>query len=163
MRSAYGKLAGKVGIICNVLLCAGKFAAGVISGSLSISADAMNNLSDASSGIISLVWFKLSEKTADREHPYGHGRYEYLAGFMVAALVIVIGAELLRDSIIKIVKPADVLFGILPVTVLSVSILVKLWLMLFYKKIAKRINSDTLRASAVDSLSDACYLAFRGN
>lgn len=154
VRSAYGKLAGKVGIICNVLLCAGKFAAGVISGSLSISADAMNNLSDASSGIISLVGFKLSEKTADREHPYGHGRYEYLAGFMVAALVIVIGAELLRDSIIKIVKPADVLFGILPVTVLSVSILVKLWLMLFYKKIAKRINSDTLRASAVDSLSD---------
>lgn len=154
VRSAYGKLAGKVGIICNVLLCLGKFIAGIVSGSLSISADAVNNLSDASSSIISLIGFKLSEKTADREHPYGHGRYEYLAGFMVAALIIVIGVELLRDSIIKIIKPTEVLFGVLPITVLSVSILVKLWMMLFYLKIARRIRSDTLRASAMDSRND---------
>ena len=154
VRSAYGKLAGKIGIACNVLLCLGKFIAGVVSGSLSISADAVNNLSDASSSIISLIGFKLSERSADREHPYGHGRYEYLAGFMVAALIIVIGAELLRDSIIKIIKPTEVLFGVLPIAVLSVSILVKLWMMIFYLKIARRISSDTLRASAMDSRND---------
>lgn len=154
VRAAYGKLAGIVGIVCNVLLCAAKFIAGIVSGSLSISADAVNNLSDASSSIISLIGFKLSEKSADREHPYGHGRYEYLAGFMVAALIIVIGAELLRDSVIKIIKPAEVLFGVLPVAVLAVSILVKLWMMLFYLKTARRINSDTLKASAMDSRND---------
>ena len=154
VRSAYGKLAGKVGIACNVLLCVGKFIAGIISGSLSISADAVNNLSDASSSIISLIGFKLSEKSADREHPYGHGRYEYLAGFMVAALIIVIGAELFRDSIIKIIKPTEVLFGVLPIAVLSVSIFLKLWMMIFYLGIARRINSDTLRASAMDSRND---------
>ncbi len=153
-RSAYGKLAGKVGIACNVLLCAGKFIAGIVSGSLSISADAVNNLSDASSSIISLIGFKLSEKSADSEHPYGHGRYEYLAGFMVAALIIVIGAELFRDSILKIISPTEVTFGALPIAVLTVSILVKLWMMLFYLKIARRINSETLRASAADSRND---------
>ena len=154
VRSAYGKFAGKVGIICNVLLCVGKFIAGIVSGSLSISADAVNNLSDASSSIISLIGFKLSEKSADREHPYGHGRYEYLAGFMVAALIIVIGAELLRDSIIRIIQPSEVLFGALPIAVLSVSVLVKLLMMIFYLKIARRISSDTLRASAMDSRND---------
>lgn len=154
VRSAYGKLAGKVGIVCNVLLCIGKFIAGIISGSLSISADALNNLSDASSSIISLIGFKLSERSADREHPYGHGRYEYLAGFMVAALIIVIGAELLRDSIVKIIKPTEVEFGMLPIIVLSVSILVKLWMMRFYLKIAKRINSETLKAASADSRND---------
>ncbi len=104
VRSAYGKMAGKVSIVCNMLLCIGKFLAGVISGSVSVTADAVNNLSDASSGVISLIGFKLSEKSADAEHPYGHGRYEYLAGFIVAALILVIGAELLRDSIIRIIK-----------------------------------------------------------
>lgn len=153
-RSAYGKLAGKVGISCNVLLCIGKFIAGIVSGSLSISADAVNNLSDASSSIISLIGFKLSEKSADSEHPYGHGRYEYLAGFMVAALIIVIGAELFRDSIQKIINPTEVTFGALPVIVLVVSILMKLWMMLFYLKIARRISSDTLKASAADSRND---------
>lgn len=153
-RSAYGKFAGKVGIACNILLCIGKFFAGILSGSLSISADALNNLSDASSSIISLIGFKLSERSADLEHPYGHGRYEYLAGFTVAALIIVIGVELLRDSIVKIIKPTEVLFGVLPIVVLSVSILVKLWMMCFYLKIARQINSETLKASAADSRND---------
>ena len=153
-RSAYGKFAGKVGIACNVLLCIGKFIAGVLSGSLSISADAVNNLSDASSSIISLIGFKLSEKSADSEHPYGHGRYEYLAGFMVAALIIVIGAELFRDSIQKIIEPTEVIFGVVPVAVLGVSILVKLWMTRFYLKVAKKIDSETLRASAADSRND---------
>lgn len=154
VRSAYGKLAGKVGIVCNVLLCIGKFVAGIVSGSLSISADAVNNLSDASSSIINLIGFKLSEKSADSEHPYGHGRYEYLAGFMVAALIIVIGAELLRDSVMKIISPTEVEFGMLPIIVLSVSILVKLWMMIFYLKIARRISSDALKTSAMDSRND---------
>ena len=154
VRSTYGKFAGKVGIVCNVLLCVGKFIAGILSGSLSISADAMNNLSDASSSIINRIGFKLSEKSADSEHPYGHGRYEYLAGFMVAALIIVIGAELLRDSISKIIHPTEVIFGILPIIVLAVSILVKLWMMCFYLNIAKRIKSETLKTSAADSRND---------
>lgn len=158
-RAEYGKFAGRVGIFLNVLLCAGKFAAGVISGSLSISADAVNNLSDASSSVISLIGFKLAEKKPDSEHPYGHGRYEYLAGFMVAALIIVIGAELFRDGIIKIIKPEAVDFGIVPIAVLSVSILVKLWMARFYGKIARRIESDTLRAAAADSRNDVISTA----
>lgn len=159
VRAAYGKLAGYVGILCNLMLCAGKFFAGVISGSLSITADAVNNLSDASSSIISLIGFKLSEKTADREHPYGHGRYEYLAGFMVAVLIIIIGVELLRDSVIKIITPTEVEFGVISVTALAISILVKLWMMLFYGKIGRKIESETLRAAAADSRNDVISTA----
>lgn len=154
VRSAYGKMAGKVSIFCNVLLCIGKFLAGMVSGSVSVTADAVNNLSDASSGVISLIGFKLSEKSADAEHPYGHGRYEYLAGFIVAALILVIGAELLRDSIIRIITPAEVEFGIVPLAVLSVSILVKLWMMFFNRKIGGIISSETLTAAAADSRND---------
>ncbi len=154
VRSAYGKMAGKVSIVCNMLLCIGKFLAGVISGSVSVTADAVNNLSDASSGVISLIGFKLSEKSADAEHPYGHGRYEYLAGFIVAALILVIGAELLRDSIIRIITPAEVEFGIAPLAVLSASILVKLWMMFFNRKIGRIISSETLSAAAADSRND---------
>lgn len=159
VRAAYGKMAGYVGIACNLMLCAGKFLAGLISGSVSITADAMNNLSDASSSIISLIGFKLSEKTADREHPYGHGRYEYLAGFMVAALVIVIGAELLRDSVVKIIAPTEVEFGVISVAALGVSIAVKLWMMLFYGKISRKIGSETLKAASADSRNDVISTA----
>ena len=154
VRFAYGKLAGRVGIVCNILLCAGKFLVGFFSGSMSITADAVNNLSDTASGIIGLLGFKLAEKSADSEHPYGHGRYEYLAGFLVAALIFVIGVELLRDSIIKIINPSEVEFGTVTAAVLAVSIAVKLWLMLFYRKIGRAINSETLFASAADSRND---------
>lgn len=154
VRTAYGKLSGWVGIICNVLLCAGKFIAGLLSGSMSVTADAVNNLSDASSGVIGLIGFKLSERSADKEHPYGHGRYEYLAGFMVAALILIIGAELLRDSIMKIISPSEVEFGTVTVAVLAASILLKLWMMLFYKRIGRRINSETIIATAADSRND---------
>lgn len=154
VRAAYGKLSGWVGIICNVFLCAGKFIAGLLSGSMSVTADAVNNLSDASSGVIGLIGFKLSERSADKEHPYGHGRYEYLAGFMVAALIMIIGAELLRDSIMKIISPSEVEFGIVTVAVLAASILVKLWMMLFYKRIGRKINSETIIATAADSRND---------
>lgn len=159
VRSAYGKMAGKIGIACNILLCIGKFFAGVISGSVSITADAVNNLSDASSSVISLIGFKLAEKSADAEHPYGHGRYEYLAGFIVAALIMVIGGQLLRDSVEKIIVPEEVEFGVIPLIVLIVSILVKLWMMIFNKKIGGRIRSETLTAAAADSRNDVISTA----
>ena len=158
-RTSCGKLAGKVGIICNVLLCAFKFAAGVLSGSVSVTADALNNLSDASSGVISLLGFKLAEKNADEEHPYGHARYEYLAGFMVSVLVLVIGAELLQSSVARIISPEPVEFTALTLAVLGVSILVKLWMMAFYKKVGRRIDSETLAASAADSRNDVISTA----
>lgn len=153
-RARYGRLAGKVGIFCNLLLCAGKFAAGVLSGSLSITADAVNNLSDASSSVISLIGFKLSERSADKEHPYGHGRYEYVAGFVVAAIILAIGFQLLKDGVMKIIEPAPVEFGILPLAVLIVSIAAKLALMAFYLRIGRRIRSETLIAAAADSRND---------
>lgn len=154
VRSAYGKMAGWVGIVCNVVLCVGKYLAGVLSGSMSVMADAVNNLSDASSGVIGLIGFKLAERSADNEHPYGHGRYEYLAGFMVAALILVIGAQLLRDSIMKIIAPSAVEFGIVTAVVLAASIIVKLLMMLFYRKVGRRISSETLEATAADSRND---------
>lgn len=159
VRSAYGKMAGAAGIVTNVLLCAGKFAVGVISGSMSVAADAVNNLSDAASGVIGLLGFKLAEKNADPEHPYGHGRYEYLAGFIVAALIMVIGVELLRDSIVKIISPSEVNFGLVTVLVLAFSILAKIMLMLFNRNIGRKINSETLIAAAADSRNDVISTA----
>ncbi len=154
-RLQYGKKAGIVGIIFNVILCGGKFAAGIVSGSLSITADAVNNLSDASSAVISLLGFKLSEKSADKEHPYGHGRYEYLAGFVVAAAILAIGFELLQNGIRKIIQPAPVEFGIVTAVVLAVSIAAKIGLMCYYRTMGRKIGSDTLIASAADSRNDA--------
>ena len=154
VRAAYGKLSGWVGIICNVILCAGKFIVGLISGSVSITADAANNLSDASSSIISLIGFKLSEKKADDDHPYGHARYEYISSFIVAVLVLFIGVELLRSSVGKIIEPAPVEFSWVSVGVLAGSIAVKLWLMLFNTRIARRIDSGALAATAADSRND---------
>ncbi len=154
VRAAYGKLSGWVGILCNILLCAGKFLVGFISGSVSITADAANNLSDASSSIISLLGFKLSERSADDEHPYGHARYEYISGFIIAVLVIVIGFELLKSSIEKVISPTAVEFSWVSVGVLAASILVKLWMMLFNKKIGRLIGSQSLEATAADSRND---------
>ena len=154
VRTAYGRLAGIVGIICNVLLFAGKLAVGTLSGSVSVTADAFNNLSDASSSIISLRGFKLAEMPADREHPYGHGRYEYISGLVVAALVMVIGVELFKTSIEKIFNPEEVSFSIVTAIVLAVSALVKCWMMFFGRKLGKRINSQTLTATAADSRND---------
>jgi Co/Zn/Cd efflux system component len=130
-RLAVGKLSGVVGIISNLLLFAGKLAAGLLSGSVSITADAMNNLSDASSSIVTFVGFKLAEKPADEDHPYGHARFEYLSGLAVAALIIVIGFELAKTSVQKILNPAAVAFSGLTVAVLVGSIVVKLWLAIF--------------------------------
>lgn len=159
VRTAYGKLSGWVGIVCNLLLCLGKFTAGILSGSVSIIADAANNLSDASSSIISLLGFKLAEKSADEEHPYGHARYEYLSGFMVAVLVIYIGLQLLKSSADKIIHPSPVVFSWVSIAVLGASILLKLWMMLFNLHVGKLIQSSALKATAADSRND-CISTF---
>ena len=154
VRAAYGKLCGFVGIVCNIILFIAKVLIGTLSGSVSITADAFNNLSDASSSIISLLGFKLSEKPADAEHPYGHGRYEYLSALSVAVLIILIGFELLKTSIGKIINPSSVSFSWVLVVVLSLSVIMKLWMMVFNKNLGNKIKSDTLIATAQDSRND---------
>lgn len=154
VRTAYGNLASWVGIFCNLLLCAGKFLAGTLSGSISIAADAVNNLSDASSSVVSLIGFKLGARPADDEHPYGHARFEYLAGLAVAVMVLVIGVELLKSSVDKILHPAAVTFSWVAMAVLAASIAVKLWMALFNRTLGKRINSGSLIATAADSRND---------
>ena len=158
-RSAVGKLSGVVGIISNLLLFAGKLLAGLLSGSVSITADAMNNLSDASSSIVTFVGFKLAEKPADEDHPYGHARFEYLSGLAVAALIIVIGFELAKTSVQKIFNPAAVTFSGLTVAILLGSIAVKLWLAIFNRTLGKKIHSGALNATAADSRNDCITTA----
>lgn len=153
-RTYYGRLAGWVGIVCNLLLSTGKFIAGTLSGSVSITADALNNFSDASSSLISLIGFQLSEKRADAEHPYGHARYEYISGFVVAILVIVIGIELLKSGIERIITPQEVEFTLVSVLVMAISIAVKFGMMIFDRGVGKHIDSQTLIAAAADSRND---------
>ena len=159
VRSACGNLACIVGILCNVLLFAGKFTVGVLFGSVSITADAVNNLSDASSNVVSLVGFKLGSKPADKEHPYGHARYEYLAGLAVSVMILVIGIELGKESLAKIITPTAVEFSWLSAAVLVASILVKLWMSSFNHQVGKLIHSDTLMATAADSRNDVISTA----
>ena len=154
VRARTGKLSGVVGIIANAVLCAGKMIIGTLSGSVSITADAMNNLSDAASSIVTLVGFKLAEQPADAEHPYGHARYEYLSGLAVAAMVLLIGFELGKTSLEKILNPESVSFSIPLVIVLVGSVLVKLWLSLFNTTLGKHIDSAALLATAADSRND---------
>ena len=154
VRTRYGQFAGIVGIICNVALCLAKGVIGLIAGSVSIVADAVNNLSDASSNVISLLGFKMASKPADPEHPYGHGRYEYLSGLVVAVIILLIGVELLKSSFDKITNPAATEFNAAVVCVLALSILVKLWMMVFNRAIGRRISSTTLEATAIDSRND---------
>ena len=154
VRSAVGKLAGMTGILCNMILFAGKLFAGILAGSVSIIADAMNNLSDASSSIVTLAGFRLAEKPADEEHPYGHARYEYLAGLAVAAIIIIIGFELAKSAVDKILHPSAVSFTIITTIILLVSMLVKLWMMHFNHTLGQKIHSTTLEAASVDSRND---------
>lgn len=154
VRLSYGNLAGITGIVCNVLLCAIKFFTGLFTGSISITADAVNNLSDASSGVITLLGFKLAGKPADPEHPYGHARMEYLAGLVVSFVILLIGVQLAGESIQKILHPAAATFGIVPAVMLVFSILVKLWMAGFYRNIGKKIDSTTLLAASADSRND---------
>ena len=154
VRTSYGLMAGVVGIVCNVALCLAKGAIGLMSGSVSIVADALNNLSDASSNIVTLAGFKLASKPADKGHPYGHGRFEYLAGLVVAVLVAAVGVELVRSGIERIVEPQQVEFGLPVVAVMLISVAVKAWMMSFNRTLGRRIESETLEATAVDSRND---------
>ena len=154
VRAGVGRLSGIMGIVCNALLSAGKLIIGTISGSVSITADAMNNLTDAASAIVTLIGFKLAEKPADKDHPYGHARYEYLSGLAVAALILIIGFELGKTSLEKVLNPSPVAFSVPLVVVLVDSILVKLWLALFNTSLGKHIGSGTLLATAADSRND---------
>ena len=159
VRAGTGRLSGAAGIASNLLLCAFKLAAGLLSGSVSITADALNNLSDAVSSVVTLIGFKLAEKPADGQHPYGHARYEYLSGLAVAALIVVIGVELARNSVEKILHPAAVELTVPVIIVLTGSILVKLWLAGFHKKLGRRIGSQALLATAQDSRNDVITTA----
>lgn len=154
VRSLVGRLSGIVGIACNLILFAGKLAVGLLAGAMSITADAMNNLSDAASSIVTLIGFRLAERPADEDHPYGHARYEYLSGLAVAALIIVIGFELAKGSVEKIFNPQPVEFSLVTALVLVGSILVKLWLAAFNRRLGKHIDSQTLLATAADSRND---------
>lgn len=154
VRAQIGTLSGVVGIICNLLLFAGKIMIGTISGALSITADAMNNLSDASSSIVTLVGFKLAEKPADDDHPYGHARFEYLSGLAIAGMILIIGYELLKTSVGKILNPESIQFSGALVIVMALSIGVKLWLSVFNGKLGKMIHSSALLATASDSRND---------
>ena len=154
VRGAIGTLSGIVGIICNVFLFLGKIIIGTLSGSVSITADAMNNLSDATSSIVTLVGFKLAEQPADEEHPYGHARFEYLSGLVVSAMIIIIGFELAKSSVQKIFNPTPVEFSAALAVVLILSIAVKLWMCLFNRNLGKKIQSTTLIATSTDSRND---------
>lgn len=154
VRTAYGNLASIVGMACNILLCLGKLTAGTLFGSIAIMADALNNLSDASSNIVSLIGFRLASKAPDAEHPYGHARYEYLAGLVVSVTILAIGLSLGKESIGKALHPTPVAFSWLSVAVLAASILVKLWMSGFNRKVGQLIGSETLLATAADSRND---------
>ena len=153
-RGRVGALAGVVCISLNVLLCIAKALVGILSGSVSIVADALNNLSDASSNIVSVLGFKLASKPADPEHPYGHGRFEYLSGLVVAVLVLMIGVELVKSSIDKVLNPSPVEFSLALVVVLAGSMAVKLWMAHLNRVLGERIKSETLLATAQDSKND---------
>jgi len=154
IRQNYGMFCGLVGIICNLLLFSTKFFAGIITASISISADAFNNLSDAGSSIVTLIGFKMAGKPADSGHPFGHGRIEYLSGVIVSFAIIIMGYELFRSSIAKILDPQKMKFSLVSMIILVCSILIKLWMAAFNTKIGKKINSSSMGATAIDSLSD---------
>ena len=154
VRAAVGILSGIVGIFCNILLFGGKLAVGLLTRSVSITADAMNNLSDATSSVVTMLGFRLAERPADNDHPYGHARYEYLSGLAVSALILIIGVELAKSSLDKVLHPADVIINWVTAAVLIGSILVKFWMSLFNTKLGKTIHSATLAATAADSRND---------
>ncbi len=153
-RSIYGMVCGFVGIFFNIILFVGKLLAGIITSSISITADALNNLSDAGSSIVTLAGFKLAAQKPDSKHPYGHGRIEYLAGLAVAAVILIMGFELFRDSIGKVLHPQDTEFSYVVIFILLASILVKCYMAYYNYSIGKEIDSATVRAAAMDSMSD---------
>lgn len=154
VRRRYGRVSSVTGILCNLLLFCAKMAVGILAGSVAITADAVNNLSDAGSSVIALIGFKLSSKPADKEHPYGHARMEYVSGFIVAIVVLLLGLQMIKSSVEKIIHPEPIQFSWATIAVLAVSVAVKLWLGLFYRKIGRRIDSAALTAASADSIND---------
>ena len=154
VRKAYGMLCSLTGIFLNVLLFAGKYIAGTLAGSIAVTADAFNNLSDAGSSVITLLGFRMASKKPDPDHPFGHGRIEYLSGLVVAVAILLVGLELVKSSLEKILAPEAVSFSWLSVGILLASILVKLWMAAFNKDLSRRIGSAAMAATATDSLSD---------
>lgn len=159
VRQAYGRLSGLVGIVLNLILAAGKLVAGMATGAISVTADAFNNLSDACSSVVTLIGFHIAGKEADADHPFGHGRMEYLSGLFVSLLILLVGVELLQSSVSKIVHPTPVEFSWLSAVILAASVVVKLWLSFFNKKLGGRIGSAAMEATSTDSLSDAVATA----
>lgn len=156
VRERYGILGSAVGIVLNLLLCAGKFIVGAASHSIAVTADAFNNLSDAGSSIVTLFGFKLSAKKPDKDHPFGHGRFEYISALAVAFLVLLMAVELIKSSVGKIINPDEISFSVPTVIVLVMSILGKIWLAFFNRKLGKAINSPAMTAVVTDSLGDIC-------
>ncbi|MBQ2676888.1 MAG: cation transporter [Clostridia bacterium] len=156
VRHRYGSLGGTVGIVLNIFLFIIKIVAGTLTGSISVTADAFNNLSDAGSSIITLVGFKMANMPNDKEHPFGHGRFEYIAGLGIAFIIILVGFELLKTSFDKILNPSNVAFSLVSLIILIISVLTKLWMGLFNKKLGTAIDSAALKATATDCLSDVC-------
>ncbi len=154
VRSSIGKLAGLTGIVCNCLLTVLKLVIGLLVGSMAIIADGVNNLSDAASSLTTLLGFRMAQRPADKQHPYGHALYEYLSGLAVAALILLIGAELVKSSIAKIINPEPIDISAATIALLAASVAVKLWMSGFYKTLGKKINSTALYATSVDSRND---------
>ena len=155
VRQRYGTLSGAVGIFLNLLLSAGKMIAGVLTGSIAITADAFNNLTDAGSSVVTLVGFRMAGKQADGDHPFGHGRIEYLSGLAVSVVILLVGLELAKSSVEKIIHPEPVEFSWLSAGILAAAICVKLWMCHFNRSLSRRIGSAAMAATAADSLSDA--------
>ena len=154
VRQAYGTLCSILSIICNIILVIFKIMIGIIVNSVAIQADGLNNLSDVGSNLASLFGFKLANKHPDSDHPYGHGRYEYITGMMIAFLILVVGLQSFKDSIYQVIEPEKVSFSVVAVIILVVSIFIKLWMFYFNKKIGDKIDSSSLKAASQDSLND---------
>jgi len=155
VRRKYGTLSGGIGIFINILLFFLKLLVGLITASISVMADAFNNLSDAGSSIVTLIGFRISGKPADNDHPYGHGRAEYITALIIAFIIVIMGFELLKSSINKIINPEDINFTTISFLILIVSVGAKLWLAFFNRTLSKKINSSALSATAADSLNDS--------
>lgn len=160
VRKQYGTLTGVVGIVLNFILFAGKFIAGLVSGAISVMADAFNNLSDAGSSIISLIGFQLADKKPDPDHPFGHGRMEYISGLLVSVLILIMGFELGKSSVEKIMHPSVLEDSIMVMVILAVAILVKIYMFAYNRAYGKKINSPTMKATSLDSISDVAATSF---
>lgn len=154
VREKYGVVSGATGILCNILLFCIKFFAGIITGAISVTADAFNNLSDAGSSLVTLIGFKMAGKPADTDHPYGHGRIEYITALAIAVVIFFMGFELIKCSVSKILKPVEIELSVLSAAILVVSVLIKLWMGFFNRSLGKKLNSQPMLATATDSFND---------